>query len=169
MEVFVHGVDSLLCAVRVHVALYVMRCDHGHNSINRLNWLSDNGHAARALAPAPHGRRASGGMKRPASAWGQRSGSAVRERWPATRLSSPRRFPGHAGELAPGAHHKHNCQDPKDGCPYQFPVKMGREDGADCPSQSQGPSRAPQGANSTEYRYRTECFSKCDTDRKRPR
>ena len=45
-----HSVDSLLCAVPVHVALYVMRCDHGHNPINRLNWLSDNGHAARAVS-----------------------------------------------------------------------------------------------------------------------
>jgi hypothetical protein len=83
VEIFVHGVDSLLCAVRVHVALYVMRCDHGHNLINRLNWLSDNGHAAgpssatgRATPPGsrPHGRRANGGMKRPGSAWGQKSG-----------------------------------------------------------------------------------------------
>jgi hypothetical protein len=119
--------------------------------------------------PPFDGRRASGGMKPSGPSLGSAIRLAVRERWPATRLSSSRRFPGRAGELAPGAHHKHNCQDPEDGRPYQSPVKMGREDGADCPCQSQGPGPASQGANAAKYRHQAECVSKCDTDRKRPR
>jgi mRNA interferase RelE/StbE len=49
VEVFAHGVDSLLWAAGVRVALYVMGCDHGHNPIDRRKQFS--GHAkARPVA-----------------------------------------------------------------------------------------------------------------------
>ena len=60
MKVFVHGVDTLLCDARVHVTLYVMRCDHGHNSIDRLKRLSAH---ARRLAGTR--RRAENGLRDP--------------------------------------------------------------------------------------------------------
>jgi hypothetical protein len=55
VEVFAHGVDSLLRAERVHVPLYVMGCDHDHNAIDRLNPFS--GHAGHHTVEPNHGKQ----------------------------------------------------------------------------------------------------------------